>query len=496
MNFQTSEISASTLGRRGRHELPVAALLAFGFAAAFGLAMRSSSFGLSIAILALYGVVAACLVSREVAKWGHRGLVSPISLFAVFWFAYTALPLPLAVLSSGTIGGAKAEPTWLNLAGLVSLGSLLLVAGGHSIGSRLFVGRNVPAPELTLQLAALMATVGWSSRLYLIATGRYGYLAFGSDLGSGVGQTLLNMGSLLVPLSTAVFGYLAWKTHPSSAFTRILMLCSVVLIAAGGLVSGMKAQVFTDLIPLFIVYIYLRRRLPWRPILLVVIYLALIRLGIEDFRTDIQKGRVEVGAGVSTSAEAVLGHVNQGARSQGVGQQIGELFDHIADEYQSIPDNLALILSRTGRDIPFLGPKRAFLEPIPVIPLSVANDGDFHVSQYVNVVYRGGSRYSSSPAGQPGDLYISAGWPAILVGQVVVGLVLGMLWSFVWLRNDPAITVVYAALSTSFAVPGGTEFGLLLRGLTQRGIGLWVGLGLLAFVARILLSGRWAVSKV
>lgn len=477
------------LQQDSRRGLSIAGLLAFGLAGATALAMRDSSLGASFAIVAFYAVVSAGLVSREKSKWGHRGYVSPLSICAVFWFAYNALPLPLAVLSSGTSGGAKASPFWLNSAALVSLGSLLLVAAGFAFGTKLFVGRSLRVPTITLQLAVLLASIGWGARLYLVAKGAYGYLGFGSEVRSGAVQAAIVIGTLLVPLSTAALGYLAWKTETISGPAGFLIPLAVVATALGALLSGMKAQIFTDLIPLFVIYIYHRRRLPWKAVLLIFVYIALIRLGVEEFRSDLASGRIEGSAGVGSSAEAVLERVNESAKEESFGQQLSNLVEHGADAYQQVPDNLALILSRTGREIPFLGVKRTLLEPIPVIPISVANDGPFSVTQYVNVVYRGGTRTSSSPAGQPGDLYMSAGWPAVFLGEILVGFVLGVLWCLVWCRNDPAITVLYSVLAVLFA-NAGIEYGLLLRGLSQRSVGLWTALMVIAFLSRNFLSGR------
>ncbi|MEX2553231.1 MAG: hypothetical protein WD627_09580 [Actinomycetota bacterium] len=292
-------------------------------------------------------------------------------------------------------------------------------------------------------------------------------------------------------MSTAALGYLVWKPDGTNRLAGLILPGVVVATALGGLVSGFKAQVFTDLIPLFIVYMYVRRRVPWKPVLLILLYIALIRFGVEEFRADLSGGQLEGDAGVTGSTQAVLDRVIEGAGSQSLGQQVADLVEHLADEYQQVPDNLALILSRTGREIPFLGSKRALLEPIPLIPISVANEGQFSVTQYVNVVYRGGTTTSSSVPGQPGDLYMSAGWPAVVIGELVIGVVLGLLWGFVWHRNEPGITVLYAMLGASFATAG-KEYGLLLRGLAQQGVGLWVALSAMAFISQSFMSGRKA----
>lgn len=92
-------------------------------------------------------------------------------------------------------------------------------------------------------------------------------------------------------------------------------------------------------------------------------------------------------------------------------------------------------------------------------------------------------------AGQPGDLFMSAGWPAVIFGELVVGLFLGALWSFVWRRDEPFIAVLYFALALSFANPG-LEFGLLIRVLMQRGVGLWLAWSVLAFLAQTLVGQR------
>lgn len=477
------------IASRRSNQLIFATVLAFGFAGAIAMTLVGSRMATSLAIVMCYGLIAVALVAREVEKWTLRGLISPLSIYAVFWFAYNAVPLPLAVASSGTPGGAKAEPAWLNVAGLVSLGSLLLVAIGYSIGSRQFVGRRVAFPPLTLQLAVLMAAVGWSTRLYLVAAGDFGYLGLSSEWSAGPVQTLMTLGSSFAPLSTAALGYLSWSREAPNQGARSLLPFMVLATAIVGLVGGFKAQVFTDLVPLIVVYIYLRRRVPLTPLVLIFLFIVLSRTGVQDYRSDLTSGKLQGDAGVSTTTEAVLGRVVEGSRAHGFGEQFGGFFEHLAG-YEQVPDNLALILSRTGQDLPFLGIKRALLEPIPIVPIAVANDnGSFSVTRYVYQAYRGNIEISSSPAGQPGDLYMSAGWPAVIVGELLVGLLLGLLWGFVWRRNDPTVTVLYAVLSVVLANYG-KEFGLLIRSLAQQAFGLWIAVGLLAFISSNLMGGK------
>jgi hypothetical protein len=70
------------------------------------------------------------------------------------------------------------------------------------------------------------------------------------------------------------------------------------------------------------------------------------------------------------------------------------------------------------------------------------------------VVYLQGTSTSSAFVTQPGDLYMTGGWPTIVLGELVVGLMLGGIWQLTTARGSGRRICLYAILSPMFANAG------------------------------------------
>lgn len=460
---------ANAIGSRGHQDgaLLRAAFISGVLALPVAGALLGSSLGVGVAIFLAFPALAMVFIRQAAASPSSLDLANPLVLFGVGWAIFHGLPLPLAMATSGLPGGPRASPGWLAVAGCVAFASILLVAAGFAAARR-WRAPALRLPDVTMRLASVLFVIGWGTRLFLIATGSFGYLSHGAEanLGGPVG-TIVSSLALVAPMSTAAWGLMVFE-RKGGPLAKWALAAGVGLSVLTGTVSGLKGQMVTDLIPLAVVYVVVKRRFPWRGVLVLLLLVAFIRPGVQTFREDVSSGRL-VGVAGTRAATEVLSRVGSASAATSYGDQVTGLFEHALEAYRIIPDNLALVLQRTGRDLPFLGVRRALLEPLPFVPLSVANGGPFNVSQYVNVSYQEGPPTSSSPAPQPGDLYMSAGWPAVVLGQIAVGVFLGMLWSVVRRGRGTAWLVLYAALGLNFA-NAGKEFGLLIRGTLQQAV--------------------------
>jgi hypothetical protein len=174
----------------------------------------------------------------------------------------------------------------------------------------------------------------------------------------------------------------------------------------------------------------LRGKVPWRAVAVAVVYLMVVTPGIQDYRDDLNSGAIAadersgIGNAVFNAGSRVL---TGWMRAQPADHAV-RLWDHFTREYSTMSRNLAVILNRTPQEVPHLGNERLFSELLFFLPGSVLGRQDFNVYVYTNTVYLEGPATSASPPTQPGDFYMSGGWVSVIIGQIIVGLFLGLVW--------------------------------------------------------------------
>lgn len=136
---------------------------------------------------------------------------------------------------------------------------------------------------------------------------------------------------------------------------------------------------------------------------------------------------------------------------------------HFVNEYSGINVSLAAILEKTPEEVPYLGVRRLFVYPIIFVPARLLLDKEpLEIGKYVNVNYLNGSALSSFPPTQPGDLFLSGGWPALVLGELAIGGILGLLWRTTGSKPYPRRWVLYGLLAPLFT-NAGLDFGTLMR---------------------------------
>lgn len=436
----------------------------------------------------VFGLAVLAVVRQERRRWGIRGLGSPLTLTAVSWFFF------FGVSGLGGFVDAEGDPRlgfdpWnLVTALVVCMLSLALVFVGYRLATR-----RVPPPsalEATGPIAVkrwalyLVLLVGWAARLYLLEAGQFGFLSGGAT-STGPVNRLVQSAAAGLTVGLVVLVIAAWSPAGMRGMTRgaarWLLIANLIPLALASLASGLKGQLFTEVVPLAAAYVMVRGRVPWRAIAAIAVYLMVIYSGTQDYRTDILQGNLSAAerAGAVDSVSNAVTSVTKGWANDPPFEKAQLVWDHLTGTYSEMLTNLAIILHRTPTEVPFLGNRRLITGPVFFLPTSLLGDPAFNINRYVNVVYRNSTATSASPPTQPGDFFLSGGWPALVVGELVVGMFIGGLWRLVVLRRRSLTgVVVYAAVSGVF-VTAGIDWGTLSRGLLQTVGVAWITMALI-----------------
>jgi hypothetical protein len=384
----------------------------------------------------------------------------------------------------------------LLLAGLgVALGSLALVALAYSFvtrtasthrpvggapsdlnGERSYADseRSEPIRSVLVRPSAIYLCLagGWAINLYQLQTGHVGYLAFGQSVSSSLVTRLLDLGAGLVTLGMVALALVAWSNRPHRLISRqhakILLLLNIPLLVGFSLATGVKAQLVTELVPVAVVFVMQKGRLPWKAILAITLYLVISFSGIQQLRADIGSGRLtaEQRSGVIAATTNAVSYVTKAWATESPAQHAHDFWQSLTSEYSGVLSNLTIIVHKTPSDVPYLGVTRLILAPAFFLPTSWIQTSGFSIGEYVNVHYLQGTPTSSAVVTQPGDFYLSGGWPTVIVGELAVGVLLGLLWRYLVTRGEQRHLVLYAVMTTSIA-NAGSDWTSLSRTVLQ-----------------------------
>jgi hypothetical protein len=441
--------------------------LAFALRLGFSDSDASRAAGLTIVV----ALVTIGVLRRERRHAGRAGLVSPISLFFVFWLAY------IFVAGLGEFGAAGNDPLLpggtheLLVAYAVSAAALVLVAVGYYVAIR---GCQFPqitklsrAAPLSRSTVYALLFVGWASRVIRFETGSFGYLGWATT-SQGLPSRLLQLGDGLLPLVLAAVALELWRSHPADArWHRVVLVGNLVPLALLSLGSGVKGQLLTDLVPIGIVFVISRGRVPLRAFVVLALFVVIEYSGVQVFRTDISTGAVDSAhrQGIVSTVGAVVHRVAHSWSTAPPQDHLRQAWDGVASEYSATIRTLAIILHDTPGRVPFLGVRRLVVAPAIFVP-SRALGGVTNVGPYVETTYIRGPPTSSIPPTQPGDFFMSGGWEAVVLGEFVVGIIIGLTWRFVGRSSSPRGWVMYAVLATTFA-SAGLDWVSLVRTLLE-----------------------------
>ena len=451
---------------------------ALAVAALFAIGGDPSDRGLSLMVL--FGVLAYFVVTRERHRWGRTmGTVSPLSIYCVFWFAYFGL-FGLGAYEPNFLVALVpvSESAVLNAVFLAFL-SLLLIALGYHIalmgvraGAR-YVG-DASQPVQWPAAVFLFLVIGWAARFVRFQGGTFGFSSGGlNEAPTGYFARVLVMADGLLLVALAILAIAAWSKYQDPSIrprtAQVLLLGNIFpLLVLTGLASGVKGQFLTDLMPVGIMYVMLRGRPPWRFMGLIVIYLVVLYSGIQEFRADFQVLSLQERTGLQGRADAVLDRVGESWSNNPPSQHITDFYEGITDEYASNPANLAIILDQTPEVIPHLGVKRILTAPLFFLPTNMLGE-QLNVGAYFAQTYLHVPPGTSVFPTQMGDLFMSGGMAALLLGEIAVGILIGLVWRFSVRDMTNRVAVVYVMIAAHFA-NAGMDWGSLVRTTLQYAI--------------------------
>lgn len=444
-------------------------------AAAAGAVLAGGDLANGLALVILMGCFALVAVKTERARWGQIGLISPLALYGVSWFLY------FGVFGVGAFDARypiALRPEQILVAMAVGLGSLLLITIGYRVAtaglastSQRFVG-DATQPISSASAVYACLALGWAARLYRFETGTFGYLGFGNQSG-GLVYRIISLTDGLLIVALVILAMAAWSHNGDPSITRrgarILLAINIMpLIVLTGVASGVKGQLITDLMPVGLMFIILKNRLPWKVILLIFVYLLLLYSGAERFRADIASGVVvsDERHGLIPAASAAFERIAASWTTESPERHVQDLWQGITTEYAATPSNLALIIDQTPRFVPFIGVKRLFTAPLFFVPYRYLGDPHSNIGGYFAQRYLNDYNSSVFPT-QPGDLFMSGGWAAVAAGEIAVGILLGLVWRLIVLRKLSARSMIlYIVLASQF-FNAGLDWGSLSRGTLQ-----------------------------
>jgi hypothetical protein len=438
------------------------------------LALSGSDASRAAGLTVFMVLVTIAVLGHERRRAGRAGLVSPISLFFVFWMLFI---FGAGLSEFGPAGHDALLPGGtheLVLAYLVAAGALVLVAIGYYVGTH---GMRFPrTAELRLRAPLSRSTVyvvllvGWTSRVIRFQQGSFGYLGFGT-ISQGFFARLLQLADGLLPFVLAAVALELWQSRPKNArWHRVVLTTNVVALALVSIGSGVKGQLLVDLIPIGLVYVMTHGRLPLRAVVVIALLLVVEYGGVQAFRSDIGHGTVATSQrrGIVPTVGAVTGRIGHSWGTTSPQHHFVEAWNGVKTEYSATIRTLAIILHDTPRDAPFLGVRRLVIAPFVFLPTRALGGGIItgNVGGYVNTTYLRSTATSSAPPTQPGDFYMSGGWPTLVLGELLVGVLIGLTWRLTVRANSPRGWVMYAVLATTFAT-GGLDWFSLVRTLIE-----------------------------
>jgi hypothetical protein len=243
---------------------------------------------------------------------------------------------------------------------------------------------------------------------------------------------------------------------------KVLLLANVPLLLLAALASGLKAQLVTELIPVGVIYIALRERFPWRAVALIFLYLVITYSGIQQFRVQVEAGQLTAkGGGITGLARTVVADTVNSRPTADPESAVRNFWDHFTQEENLSQVALAAMLSRTPSTVPFVSPDRFLSGPLFFLPTNWIPDGTFNAGQYVSVTYFHSPATSAAPDPQPGDFYMSAGFPGVLVGEITIGIIFGLLWRYIMSSHIAGRRLIlYAVIAASLANAGTDWIGI------------------------------------
>jgi hypothetical protein len=218
------------------------------------------------------------------------------------------------------------------------------------------------------------------------------------------------------------------------------------------------------------VYVISHGRVPLRAIVVLALLVVIEYSGVQAFRVDITTGTVNSAQrrGIGPTVGAVVDRVGHSWSTKPPQDHLREAWHGFVNEYSVTIRTLAIIVHDTPSDAPFLGVRRLIVGPVFFLPSRALGGGvTTNIGGYVETTYLRGPPTSAASATQPGDFYMSGGWSSLILGELLVGIVIGLTWRLVGRSSSPRGWLIYAVLAGTTFATGGLDWFTLVRTLIE-----------------------------
>lgn len=390
-------------------------------------------------LLLLFAALVAALMVRRWLKgefdWFEPGVFIAIVYVVFFGLAGLRYVMDPTLLHPFL----QADQRWLTLAlFFVLLGVVAFWAGYYGrLGPALHRLTLRPAREQARARASIRSgavvglyALGLLARLFMLRAGLYGYLRDPESYAS------VPYAEFFVRLE-AFCGYalvLAWLdsySHPDHKWRRSFAWGLLLSEMFWGFFSGMKMNVILPLLLVAMIHTYKRARLPLRHVAVALALVVLIYPVNTIYRQLVRGGELEIRgpADMLSSSPQLLEEVLINFDDPNMYMETGY---QAALGRASVIQNYALLLKYLDRTGDYWHGRYLWLLPaLVVVPRvvwpskPVANIGTWFA---VNVWGQDPHIQSSVAITFPGDLHLQFGWPSLLVGMFLTGVVFRWLY--------------------------------------------------------------------
>jgi hypothetical protein len=378
-----------------------------------------------------------------------------LAVFMAFYFLFFGMLDSIALIFGTTQmlvqpGGAE----WALLVGA----TCTLV--GYLLTSR--IARNAPRrpaddwpQNVILVVGLLLWTVGSASQTYFLVyvmpdstsiTAARAFTALGPTL-----TFAFMLGSLVAPLGLLILacGYAKFRTLPW------LLLIAVVLVVqvAMAFVGNSRGLALMPPVVVIMAVAIKDSRLPKTWIVACLFLFPLAFQFVSAYRAEItsERGlsRTQAVNNLSHVIDVVVASVE---RTHRPGER-ASIF-----ERASLKDNFDLEYARTGVDRPFQNGRTLLAIPLAFIPRMVLPDKpDVETGRLFNHQFYGGTDDTYISPSHLGELYWNFGWPGLVAGMLLIGMLLGFVGARTDLSERFSVTRVLVLLVTVQYLCWGSE---------------------------------------
>jgi hypothetical protein len=313
----------------------------------------------------------------------------------------------------------------------------------------------------------ILYAVGFGARLGVaVSTGRVGYVGDASSavsIATGYGQ-VLSLLSLLAPLAVAAAAIQVYRERLPGA--RVTLAVLFVTELGYGALAGGKEDFVIAVLAVIIPISVARYRIPKLAVIAgILVFLAVVIPFNKAYRTAARGTSATL-----TSSQAIHqapGILQQTVSGQSVTTLLPDSVVYLLQRVREI-DGPAIILQRTGGQIPFSSPGLLVEAPlIDLVPRAIwpgkpiLATGYQFSQQYYDLPP---TVYSSSAITPVGDLYRHGGWVPVIVGMSLLACIVRLIDSVLDVRENPHAILLILLLFPSL-VKGEDDWITLLAGL-------------------------------